>query len=86
MFTRHWGSEGYKCNSINRVLQEDEAAEMAGNISDQGGTGTNHGNGDDEGNVAPIDSWDKDRDDEFIVACEFLWQSYFLKLQIMNEL
>ena len=68
MFTRHWGSEGYKCNSINRVLQEDEAAEMAGNISDQSGTATNHGNGDHERNVAPIDSCGESRDDEIIVA------------------
>ena len=67
MFTRHWGSEGYKRDSINRVLQEDEAAEMAGNISNHSGTATNHGNGDDEGRVATINSWDKDRDNELIV-------------------
>ena len=68
MVTRNWSAEGYKRDSINRILQEDEAAEMAGNISNHSGTATNHGNGDHERNVAPIDSCGKSRDDEIIVA------------------
>ena len=40
--TRHAGSESNECNSIDAVFEVDEAAKMAGNISDDSGTGANH--------------------------------------------
>ena len=49
--TGHRGSQSDKGNSIDGVLKVDEATEMAGNVTNDGGTDTDHGNRDDEARV-----------------------------------
>ena len=40
--TRHAGSKGNKCNGINAVFEVDEAAKVAGDISNDSSAGTDH--------------------------------------------
>ena len=46
--TRHAGSKSNKCNGIDAVFQVDEAAKMAGYISDDGCVGPNEGDRNDK--------------------------------------
>ena len=57
MVTRNWSAESYKRDSINRILQEDEAAEMASNVADDSGAHANHEDGDDEGDVPVVEAF-----------------------------
>ena len=49
--TRHTGPKGNKCNSIDAIFEVDKAAKMTSDISDDGGAGTNHEDGNDKGGV-----------------------------------
>ena len=40
--TRHAGSKGNKCNGIDAVFEVDEAAKVAGDISNDSSAGTDH--------------------------------------------
>jgi len=42
--TRYAGAKGNKCNCVDAVLEVDEAAEMAGDITDDGGEETDGNN------------------------------------------
>ena len=50
--TRHTSSQCNKCNGIDGILQEDEAAQVTRHITNNCRAGTNHGDGDDEAWVA----------------------------------
>ena len=41
MITRHAGAKSHKGNCVDTILEVDEAAEMAGDISDDCGVATN---------------------------------------------
>ena len=55
--TRNTSSQCYKGNGIDRVLEEDEAAQVTCHVTNHSCTDTNHGNGDDETWVAIGQSW-----------------------------
>ena len=49
--TRYASSEGHKGDGVDAVLEVNEAAEMAGHVSDDSGTYAHRGNGDHEGGI-----------------------------------
>ena len=53
--TGYTGSQGHKSNSVDRVLEEDEAAQVAGNIADECSAECDHADGQDEGAVAAVE-------------------------------
>ena len=52
ILTRHGGSQGDEGDGVDAVLEIDEATEMSSNVSDDSGTETNGGDGDDEGGIS----------------------------------
>ncbi len=56
MCTRYAGPQGDECNGIDRVLEIDEAAEVTGDVADDGCAHSDHSNGDDEAGVAVSDA------------------------------
>ena len=50
--TRDTSSQCHEGNSIDRILQVDEAAQMTGDITNNSSTDSNHGDGNDEAGVA----------------------------------
>ena len=50
--TRYGSAKSNKCNGINGILEENETAQMASNITNHSGTNTDHGNGNDEARVS----------------------------------
>ena len=49
--TRYASSEGHKGDGVDAVLEVNEAAEMAGHVSDDSGTHAHRGDGDHEGGI-----------------------------------
>jgi hypothetical protein len=54
--TRHAGSQGNKCDGIDAVLQVDEAAEMTGNIANDGRAAADEGDRNDKCDVSVVNS------------------------------
>lgn len=52
--TRYWGAKSNKSNGIDAIFEVDEAAEMSGNIANNGSAGANHNDRTDEGEI-PIE-------------------------------
>ena len=48
----NWGAQGDKADGIDTILEVNEAAQMAGDISDHGSDQSDGGNGNDEGGVS----------------------------------
>ena len=59
--TRNTSAQCHKGNSIDRILKEDEAAQMTGDITNDSSTDSNHGDGNDEAGVAIGNSWQNSR-------------------------
>ena len=57
--TRNTGSQGNKCDGIDSVFEIDEAAEMRGNVSNDGSTGPDEYQRNDESNIAIGHCWKK---------------------------
>ena len=55
--TRHAGSESNECNRIDAVFEIDEAAKMAGDISDDGSVGADESDRNDKGWVTSQECW-----------------------------
>ena len=53
--TRYARAQRHEGNGVDRVLEEDEAAEVAGDIADERRDEGDHGDGQDEGPVAPVE-------------------------------
>jgi len=63
---RHRGSQSDEGDGVDAILEIDEATEMTGDVSNDGGTDTNGSDGDDEGGVSVEDSgWWDDSEEEF---------------------
>ena len=52
ILTRHGGSQGDEGDGVDAVLEVNEAAEMAGNVSDDSGTHAHSSDGDHEGGIS----------------------------------
>ena len=52
ILTRYASSKGNKTDGVDTILEVNEAAEMAGNVSDNGSDSSNGGNGNDECGVS----------------------------------
>jgi hypothetical protein len=57
--TRHAGSQSNKCDGIDAVLQVDEAAKMASNITNDGSAATDEGDRYDKSEISIAKSWKK---------------------------
>ena len=57
--TGYTGSQGHECNGVDRVLEEDEAAQVAGDIADECRAEGNHADGQDEGAVTAVEPWER---------------------------
>ena len=55
--TRNTSSQCYKGNGIDGVLQEDEAAQVTCHITNDSSTDADHGDGNDEAEVAIGNAW-----------------------------
>ena len=55
--TRNWGAQSHEGNGVDAVLEVNEAAEMAGNVSDDGGAEPDSSDGDHEGGIAVGNAW-----------------------------
>ena len=55
--TRYRCAKSNKGNSINRILEENETTQMTGNVTNDSGTGTDHGNGNNKAWVSAGDSY-----------------------------
>mgnify|MGYP007015609546 CR=1 FL=1 len=55
-YTRNRGSEGDESNSVDGILQVDEAAQVTGDITDNSGTGTNEDQRNNEAGVSIANS------------------------------
>ena len=51
LWTGNAGSKSDEGNRVHSVLEVDEAAKMSGDISDDGGAGADHEDGNDKGGV-----------------------------------
>ena len=54
--TRNRSAQSNKSDSIDGVFEVNEASKMASNITNDGSTDTNHGNGDNEAGVSSTQS------------------------------
>ena len=61
--TGNAGSERDEGNRVHSVLEVDEAAKVSGDISDDGGAGADHEDGNDKGGVAIVNGWEKEMHD-----------------------
>ena len=52
MITRHAGAKSHKGNCVDTILKVDEAAEMPGNVSDDGSVGADEEDGNDKRRVS----------------------------------
>ena len=52
ILTGNWGAQSHKADGIDTVLEIDEAAKMAGDVSDNGSDNTDGSNGNDECGVS----------------------------------
>ena len=59
--TRHAGSQGNKCNGIDSIFEVDEAAKVAGNISNDSSAGTDEGDRNDKSEISIEESLKKER-------------------------
>ena len=50
--TRHAGPKSHERNRVDSVLEVDEAAQMAGDIADDSGAGSDEADGNDKGRVS----------------------------------
>ena len=57
ILTRHGGSKSDKGNGVDTILEVNEATEMSSNVSNDGSTDTDSGDGDDKGGVSVEDSY-----------------------------
>ena len=55
--TRYARAQCHEGEGVDRVLEEDEAAQVAGDIADERRDEGNHGNGQYKGPVAPVEPW-----------------------------
>jgi len=56
IFTRNRGSQGYKGDCIDGILEKDEASEMAGDVTDDSSVATDKQDRDNKGGVTIEDS------------------------------
>ena len=57
--TGNAGSKSDEGNRVHSVLEVDEAAKMSGDISDDGGAGADHEDGNDKGGVSIVNGWEE---------------------------
>ena len=50
--TRNWGAQSHKGNGVDTILEVNEAAEMAGNVTNDSRTQAHRGDGAHEGGIA----------------------------------
>ena len=55
--TRNWGAQSHEGNGVDTILEVNEAAEMAGHVTDDSGTQTHRGDGYHEGGIAVGNAW-----------------------------
>ena len=44
VFTRYRSAKSHECNGVNRIFEVDETTQVTGDIADDGGANTDHGN------------------------------------------
>ena len=77
--TRHAGAESNKCDGIDSVFEIDEAAEMRGNVSNDGSTGPDEYQRNDESNIAIGHCWKK------MEYCQILLPHFYLKRSLLKS-
>ena len=51
VLTRNWGAKSHEGNGVDTILEVNEAAEMAGNVTNDRGAQTHRGDGYHEGGI-----------------------------------